>query len=373
MYQGQSKFSGNLHALRGLAATSVIFYHAKGMNPVIPDVGWMSIVSQFDTGVTLFFILSGFSLCLSNFSHIDKPGWLRAYSIKRIARIIPVWYAFVAFTWLNHYFHIHYKLPYNTVLFSLIPVFPVVPGREQGLVWAGWTVGVELMFYMIFPIMLVLFRNSLRAWSAALLGLIVISLSLRGYVGPDVSPHFLQNSFPRRAFMFVMGCTFFFAVQRSQKYDLERVFAMLMLALSIFSFALWTGYVKGMVSFHHDFLMVVKTVALSSFTAFAFLNPKIGKIPQLNLYNRVTKFLGDKSYTIYLSHPIVVSWTRPLVDPIMTAAPSNAWGFVVYSFLVIAISCLIGAIISTLIEEPLYKRGRARAKKEMEAASTTAN
>jgi len=32
MYQGQSKFSGNLHALRGLAAVSVIFFHAWGMN-----------------------------------------------------------------------------------------------------------------------------------------------------------------------------------------------------------------------------------------------------------------------------------------------------------------------------------------------------
>jgi len=114
MYQQQAKFSGNLHALRGLAAVSVIFYHAKGMNPVITDVGWMSFVSQFGAGVTLFFVLSGFSLSLSNYQHIDKVGWLRGYSIKRIARIIPVWYAFIAITWLNHYFHINYKLPNST-------------------------------------------------------------------------------------------------------------------------------------------------------------------------------------------------------------------------------------------------------------------
>jgi len=43
MYQGQSKFSGNLHALRGLAAVSVIFFHAWGMNAAnIPSLGWMN-------------------------------------------------------------------------------------------------------------------------------------------------------------------------------------------------------------------------------------------------------------------------------------------------------------------------------------------
>jgi len=182
MYQGQSKFSGNLHALRGLAAVSVIFFHAWGMNAAnIPSLGWMNFIMQFGAGVTLFFILSGFSLSLSNYGHIDKPSWLRAYSIKRIARIIPVWYVFIAITWLNHYFHLNYAMPSNNVLFSIIPFYSIVPGREAGMVWAGWTIGVELMFYMIFPIMIVLFRNNLKLWGAALLALIAISLKLRGY------------------------------------------------------------------------------------------------------------------------------------------------------------------------------------------------
>jgi len=173
----------------------------------IPSLGWMNFVMQFGAGVTLFFILSGFSLSLSNYGHIDKPSWLRAYSIKRIARIIPVWYVFIAITWLNHYFHLNYAMPSNNVLFSVIPFYSIVPGREAGMVWAGWTIGVELMFYMIFPIMIVLFRNNLKLWGAALLALIAISLKLRGYAGPDAAPQFLQYSFPRQAFVFVMGCT----------------------------------------------------------------------------------------------------------------------------------------------------------------------
>ena len=373
MYQGQSKFSGNLHALRGLAAVSVIFFHAWGMNAAnIPSLGWMNFIMQFGAGVTLFFILSGFSLSLSNYGHIDKPSWLRAYSIKRIARIIPVWYVFIAITWLNHYFHLNYAMPSNNVLFSLIPFYSIVPGREAGMVWAGWTIGVELMFYMIFPIMIVLFRNNLKLWGAALLALIAISLKLRGYAGPDAAPQFLQYSFPRQAFVFVMGCTFYFAVQRAMKDNKERQLAFAMLILSLIGFALWIGEVKGWVSFHNDLRLVVKAFALSGLTAFVFLNPKMGALPQLNLYNPLTKFFGDKSYTIYLAHPIIISWTKPWLAPIYDAVPDVGLAILVYALIVLIITCAAAAVISTLIEAPLYKRARALASKEMAAAKTTA-
>ncbi len=369
MYQSQAKFSGNLHALRGLAAVAVIFYHAKAMNG-IGDVGWMNVAGQMGAGVTLFFILSGFSLSLSNYSHIDKAGWLRAYSIKRIARIMPVWYAFIAITWLNHYFHINYTLPSNTVIFSAVPFFPIIPGREQGLVWAGWTVGVELMFYAIFPILIVLLRNNLKAWGLALLALIVVSMKLRGYAGDDATQHFLHNSFPRQAFIFIMGCTFFFIVQRATMKDRERPLSFVMLALSVIFFGLWIAQTKGLTKYHYDYWLVVKAFALSSLTAFAYLNPKFKNVPQLNLYNPVTKFFGDKSYTIYLSHPIIVSWTKQWIEPIFEAVPNAGLALFLYALIVLAFSCAAAAVISTLIEEPLYKRGRAMAKKEMTKKET---
>ena len=310
MYQGQSKFSGNLHALRGLAAVAVIFYHAKGMNPVIADVGWMSFVSQLGTGVTLFFVLSGFSLSLSNYNHIDKAGWLRGYSIKRIARIMPVWYAFIAITWLNHLFHIHYKLPADNVLFSIIPFYSIIPGREQGMVWAGWTIGVELMFYMIFPILIVLFRNNLKAWGLALVGLIFISLRLRAYAGPDATAHFVQNSFPRQAFIFILGCFLYFLTQRALEKGRSHLLAAVMFVLAAVCFYMWAGFFKGWVRYHYDWLLVIQAFALGFLTVFLFISPKLHVLPKPNLYNPVTKFFGDKSYTIYLSHPIIISWTR---------------------------------------------------------------
>lgn len=373
MYQNQLKFSGNLHALRGLAAFSVIFYHAKGMNPPI-DPGALGMVSQFGAGVALFFILSGFSLCLSNYHHIDKPDWLRAYSIKRIARIIPVWYAFIAITWLYHFYKFNgYMVSNDSVLFSLIPFYSIVPGKSQGLVWAGWTVGIELMFYMIFPLLLVLFRNNVKAWTLALIGLIVISVRVRGYAGADAASLYIDLSFPRQAFIFIMGCAFYFMTKRMEEYGRVREFSILMLLLSIAGFALWIANTKRIIAIPYDYILVVQAFALGGLTVFAFVNPKFGKLPQFNLYNPVTKFLGNKSYTIYLAHPIVVTQTKPYYETINGLVPNLTAAFLLYCALVIAVTCVIATVISTLIEEPLYKRGRAFATKVMDKKTAALN
>jgi len=192
-------------------------------------------------------------------------------------------------------------------------------------------------------------------------------MKLRGYAGPDATPHFLQNSFPRQAFIFIMGCTFFFIVQRAMIKGREKALAVIMLLLSIVFFGLWVAQTKGMTRYHYDYWLVVKAFALSSLTAFAYLNPKFKNLPQLNLYNPLTKFFGDKSYTIYLAHPIIVSWTRPWIEPIFEALPNTGLALLCYGLIVLAISCVVATVISTLIEEPLYKRGRVLAKKSMDA------
>src|SRR4029078_7315847 len=31
-------------------------------------------------------------------------------------------------------------------------IFNIIPGEQEGFVWAGWTIGVEMIFYAVFPI-----------------------------------------------------------------------------------------------------------------------------------------------------------------------------------------------------------------------------
>jgi peptidoglycan/LPS O-acetylase OafA/YrhL len=38
-----------------------------------------------------------------------------------------------------------------TILANLTFVFNLWPGHEEGIAWASWTIGVEMLFYIIFP------------------------------------------------------------------------------------------------------------------------------------------------------------------------------------------------------------------------------
>jgi len=58
---------------------------------------------------------------------------------------------------------------------SVLFVFNFFPGSEQGIVWASWTIGVEMVFYTVFPLLFARVRSFpraesvqvvLRAWSS---------------------------------------------------------------------------------------------------------------------------------------------------------------------------------------------------------------
>ena len=89
-----------LDGLRGIAILLVILTHASGGWLAAASIeldtfswpatfslpGWLSRVSgQAIHGVTLFFVVSAFTLTLS----LAKGGDLRAYAIRRIARVGP--------------------------------------------------------------------------------------------------------------------------------------------------------------------------------------------------------------------------------------------------------------------------------------------
>ena len=362
MYQHQKQFSGNLHALRGLAALSVIFYHTHLMNPPIP-VGSLTLMNSLGMGVTLFFILSGFSLSLSNFDKMDSKDWMRSYVIKRIARIVPIWYTFVLITIVYHYFAYNVVFGESIILNNLTFTFPFIPGRNESIVWAGWTVGVEMMFYAVFPIFLLTLRDNIKGWLLVSIVTLAISVSMRPFIGTLFDNSYVGLGFPRRAFIFFWGCTFYFITRKAVKEGWETKWGWAMGAVALCTLTIMTLSKEGIINIHYYWTVPLRALLMGTLTVFFYIAPKIGKREIFNLYNRFTKFLGDKSYTIYLTHPVVINHTRHYYKPLKEAVPNTELAYLIYTLLTILVVFVIATILSTVIEEPLYKRGRALAAK----------
>jgi peptidoglycan/LPS O-acetylase OafA/YrhL len=148
-------------SLRGLAAMYVAIYHTVLIpHPNLAVPRWAEAITlSGGTAVTLFFVVSAFSLCQTMHDRKGEPHELLAFFIRRFFRIAPLFYAMIVLTFVRDwtYFGVVHR-PWECVKSALF-IFNLFPGSELGFVWASWTVGVEMLFYVLFPI---LFRRLQR-------------------------------------------------------------------------------------------------------------------------------------------------------------------------------------------------------------------
>jgi peptidoglycan/LPS O-acetylase OafA/YrhL len=172
-----------LDGLRGIAVLLVVLPHAQltGTLPG-PDIV-QRLTHDFGHGVEIFFILSGFGLTLPILTSIgggDAPQLnLITYAFNRVYRIVPLFYiAFVLTVLLNAaYVRFWHDLPPTLslphgALQVLSQIFFL--DRSAQLVDAGfWSIPVQLRWYLLFPLFLMLYVRSRRAFIAVLAAVVV--------------------------------------------------------------------------------------------------------------------------------------------------------------------------------------------------------
>ena len=104
------------------------------------------IATHFGLGVHLFFALSAFSLAWANPHAAERPG---PYLVKRFFRIAPLYWLLATVILLRSGWP-----GGRRILAEYGFGFNFVPGWHGGLVPAGWTVGVEMPFYLVLPLLL---------------------------------------------------------------------------------------------------------------------------------------------------------------------------------------------------------------------------
>jgi len=158
--------------------------HSKG------GVGafWTRFFTGLDIGnlgVRVFLLLSGFlitSLLLSEFAKTQTIS-IRNFYFRRVLRIFPAFYTFLAALLILATFHI-IKLPILTILRSALYLgdYPVLTTRlpsphQTWFTVHSWSLAVEEQFYLIWPLLLLKLRP--KAAIKAVLLCIVIQPLLR--------------------------------------------------------------------------------------------------------------------------------------------------------------------------------------------------
>lgn len=157
-----------LEVLRGLAASGIVLFHLHAIYLPVPE-GWIrDVVKSLSAAVPLFFALSAFSLLFGYANRLNGTADLGRFYARRAFRILPLFYALMAFQVLRELYQTQW-ISLSTLFINALFLFPFFPGQHESLVWAGWSLGVEWLFYLIFPLMGLLARSvPASAWALLL-------------------------------------------------------------------------------------------------------------------------------------------------------------------------------------------------------------
>ena len=180
----ESTYLHQLESLRGVAILLVFLFHVYGITFGKADHQpslLLSYVTGGYTGVSLFFVLSGFLLSLPWLEHLAgyraKPPGIVNFYVARILRIVPLYELTVLFSVLmTGAFIVGAKAA--AFIFVGFEIFPF------SVVW--WTLATEVQFYIMLPL-------AFRAWSHSLATRALLLAALLGWAVLYIYLMVLQN------------------------------------------------------------------------------------------------------------------------------------------------------------------------------------
>ncbi len=345
-------------SLRCFAILYVIISHLITIpqpNLAIPD--WIKpfIVNGGDEGVSLFFVLSGFSLSYSMDTRAGETMLIYRFFTRRFFKIVPLFYFMMLIYWIRDAAVFGVLHPVSEVLVNASLLFNLIPACITGFVWASWTIGVIVLMYLLFP----LIHRYVRNLPSALTLLAVSILIARGwsffvinygeatgYLTANQMGYVWAFGFLQNLPVFVCGVVtyrLFFDYLIKMNQQTRHMTGYLLIASFIFIYAfLLTEYMQNIFWGMHILYGM----------SFSLLILGMGLKPFNFLVNAKTVWLGKASYSLYLFHPIIIFTFIPIYHLCYTHFSADISGFLVSLLITLIPLTVISLISHKYIERP---------------------
>lgn len=303
-------------------------------------------------GVTLFFVLSAFSLCVSTTPRLHQPDWLWAFGIRRFLRISPLFYFMTLFYLFVVPTIVGGNFPFDRLFQTVTFIFGIMPG-DPSLVWAGWTIGAEMVFYVTLPFVLVFVQTGIGSMIFYLLSLAASIAFVRYFDGQNLPDTYSKLSFFGSFGIFAVGIVAYHAFRQQCVLRNPVVWgrAGAGAALGLGAILVWNDR-----AFFYGAEPWLRGSGLSKELSWA---PVFGLIvlsqalnPLRVISNRLFNHLGDLSFSIYLCHPPIVYFMQPIYRSIYSVAPDQWSALAASAAITFAVVYAVSLITFTVIERP---------------------
>ncbi|MGJ5642447.1 acyltransferase family protein [Formosa sp. S-31] len=300
------KYYNNLDGIRAIAALMVMFFHffirIESTDGFLRFLTKISVFGQ--TGVTLFFVLSGFLITRILIATKNTEGFFKNFYLRRTLRIFPLYYLFL---FLSYYIipilfgtkipELNQQLYYYTYLQNFASTFnwdAIGPSHF-------WSLAVEEHFYLFWPFIVYLFSN--KNLIKIILIIIIGALALRWLMLSEGYQVF-YFTFTRFDSLAIGALLAIIEIEGGFKKRTAKKFAVLLMSLIVPTVIMWTVFTgTGDV-----YIQIFKFLFLSGI--YFSLIGMLLCLKEEHFVNKILRtkffsFTGKISYGLYVYHPIV--------------------------------------------------------------------
>ena len=337
----------SLQAGRGIAAILVVLFHTSRaifQNPKYWQAVPLGGVFDFGaSGVTFFFVLSGFIIYHAHLPDLNRPDRLQGYLWKRFRRIYPIYWVLLLLVLPIYFVARNFGFGYEThpdvILSSVLLVHLRTPYQ---VIDVSWTLFHEILFYALFAVMI---------WRARV-GLVVLGLWFAAStqtIDPATSGRLLPFYFSYLHLLFGFGIAARMFLQRRA---VPRPIAILLLGVAVI---LLIGADQD---YWHRLSGVWQTLVFGLGSTLALLGAvELQAQGRLRVPGWLT-LLGDASYAIYLVHFLALSVLAKLA---WSSGLAKHLPIPVAFVLMAGLATAAGLALHLLVERPLLTRLGRRA------------
>jgi len=357
-----------IDVLRGLAVTAVVIYHFFILLGLTNN-DYFSYINAFGLlGVPLFFVISGYLIYRSIDNSVMKRGkslGVLNYFLHRIFRILPAYYFNLFFVLMMAAFMLD-----NTYLYSMGFVKQIITNMTFtsyfihhtsgfGFNGAYWTLNIEMLWYLLAPLLLLFVRyskilivlgliNILYLWalSSGMLDSFFGLVSTDAYYGLKL--FYYSSQIQGQLIFFISGIFIYKYATALQALDVKYYLWIALVLVVIFILIFGSFDIKSNLFILHMSILFVSTII------FILLYKK-----KMNGVG-IVEWLGKISYSLYL-------WHMPLLFIIkkseMLHFVSLFWTTIIFTLLLLFISSLSyyfieegGFTLRKKITERLFKK-----------------
>ena len=293
----------NIQALRGIAIILVVLLHLANAELLYGDRRTaLSAFAVFGAaGVDLFFVISGFVMATIVRGTFQKPGSLPLFLYSRAARIYPPYWVFSVTLLAAHQLLPALGDPQRWRELDVTRSLLLLPQFNLPILVVGWTLVLELYYYLVVALSLLLPERFFVALLLVWAGTVTAANAVLPQTTIVLGPAAFVAIYPQ-AIEFIVGCL----LARLVEVGLRRWGTLCFSLGATLLPALYAGYAAGRPGYvpsawDRCALFGVPS-ALMVYGACSM---------ELSGATRLPRFLmsvGDRSYTMYLTHvPVILA------------------------------------------------------------------